>query len=151
MKTADHSTVKEVDIPRYMGVWYEIARYENRFEKDMTNVSATYTLKSNGRIKVENAGFRNGKHKKATGRAKLPDPKEPGKLKVAFFLWFYADYYILELDQVNYNYVLVGSSSDKYLWILSRTRQLPKDVLDRLLRLAEQRGYDTQKLIYTHL
>lgn len=151
MKTADHSTVKEVDIPRYMGVWYEIARYENRFEKDMTNVSATYTLKSNGRIKVENAGFRNGKHKKATGRAKLPDPKEPGKLKVAFFLWFYADYYILELDQVNYNYVLVGSSSDKYLWILSRTRQLPKDVLDRLLNLAEQRGYDTQKLIYTHL
>lgn len=151
MKTADHSTVKEVDIPRYMGVWYEIARYENRFEKDMTNVSATYTLKSNGRIKVENAGFRNGKHKKATGRAKLPDPKEPGKLKVAFFLWFYADYYILELDQVNYNYVLVGSSSDKYLWILSRTRQLPKDVLDRLLNLAEQRGYDTKKLIYTHL
>lgn len=151
MKTADHRTVKEVDLARYMGVWYEIARYENRFEKDMTNVSATYTLKSNGRIKVENAGFRNGKHKKATGCAKLPDPKEPGKLKVAFFLWFYADYYILELDQVNYNYVLVGSSSDKYLWILSRTRQLPKDVLDRLLNLAEQRGYDTQKLIYTHL
>lgn len=151
MKTADHSTVREVDIPRYMGVWYEIARYENSFEKDMTNVTATYTLKANGRIKVENAGFRNGERKKATGRAKLPDPKEPGKLKVAFFLWFYADYYILELDRENYNYALVGSSSDKYLWILSRTRQLPKDVLDRLLNLASQRGYDTQKLIYTYL
>lgn len=151
MKTADHSTVKEVDLSRYMGVWYEIARYENRFEKNMTNVSATYTLKPNGRIKVENAGFRNGKHKKATGRAKLPDPSEPGKLKVAFFLWFYADYYILELDKENYSYVLVGSSSDKYLWILSRTRQLPKDVLDCLLDKASRRGYDTQKLIYTHL
>lgn len=151
MKTADHSTVREVDIPRYMGVWYEIARYENSFEKDMTNVTATYTLKANGRIKVENAGLRNGERKKATGRAKLPDPKEPGKLKVAFFLWFYADYYILELDRENYNYALVGSSSDKYLWILSRTRQLPKDVLDRLLNLASQRGYDTQKLIYTYL
>lgn len=151
MKTADHSTVREVDIPRYMGVWYEIARYENSFEKDMTNVTATYTLKANGRIKVENAGFRNGERKKATGRAKLPDPKEPGKLKVAFFLWFYADYYILELDRENYNYALVGSSSDKYLWILSRTRQLPKDVLDGLLNLASQRGYDTQKLIYTYL
>lgn len=151
MKTANHDTVKEVDLSRYMGMWYEIARYENRFEKDMTDVTAIYTLKPNGHIKVENSGSLNGKRKNVTGHAKLPDPDEPGKLKVSFFLWFYSDYYILELDQKNYNYALVGSSSDKYLWILSRTQQLPHDVEEQLLHIAAQRGYDTKKLIFNHL
>jgi len=95
MKAAIKNTVREVDIPRYMGVWHEIARYENHFEKDMVNVTATYTLQPDGSIKVENAGYRNGVFKKATGRAKQPDPQQPGKLKVSFFLWFYSDYYIL--------------------------------------------------------
>lgn len=149
MKTADHTTVNEVDLPRYMGLWHEIARYENRFERNMTDVTATYTLQPNGKIKVENAGHRDGKLKKATGRAKLPDPQQPGKLKVAFFLWFYADYYILELDKENYHYALVGSSSDKYLWILSRKRHLSPEILDRLLEIAARRGYDTKKLIFT--
>jgi len=82
-----------------MGRWYEIARYENHFERGMTDVTATYTLLPDGKIRVENEGYKGGVHKKATGRAKQPDPKNnPGKLKVAFFLWFYADYYILELD-----------------------------------------------------
>lgn len=148
MKTANHTTVNELDIPRYMGVWHEIARYENHFEKDMISVTATYTLQPDGSIKVENAGYRKGVFKKATGRAKQPAPQEPGKLKVSFFLWFYSDYYILELDQENYSYALVGSSTDKYLWILSREKQLPKDVKEQLLNIAVQRGYDTTKLIF---
>lgn len=148
MKAAIKNTVREVDIPRYMGVWHEIARYENHFEKDMINVTATYTLQPNGSIKVENAGYRNGVFKKATGRAKQPDPQQPGKLKVSFFLWFYSDYYILELDQENYGYVLVGSSTDKYLWILSREKQLPEDIKEQLLSMAVQWGYDTTKLIF---
>lgn len=147
----DKRTVEKVDIQRYMGKWYEIARYDHSFERNLEGVTATYRLKSNGMIEVINSGYKNslsGKFSKAVGKAKIPNPKEPGKLKVSFFLWFYADYFILELDEVNYSYVLIGSSSDNYLWILSRTPQLPKATLDMLLAKAEKRGYDTSKLIY---
>ena len=147
MNITDHHTVPELDIKRYMGRWYEIARYENHFERGMTDVTATYTLLPDGKIRVENEGYKGGVHKKATGRAKQPDPKNnPGKLKVAFFLWFYADYYILELD-ADYQYAVIGSSTDKYLWILSRERNLPEAVREDLLGKITERGYDISKLI----
>ena len=82
------------------------------------------------------------------GRAKIPDTARPGRLKVSFFLWFYSDYYILELDREGYDYALIGSSSDKYLWILSRTPQLPEDVKRLLLTAALRRGYDTNRLLW---
>lgn len=144
----DVRTVTSLDINRYMGLWYEVARYENSFECGMTHVTATYTLSSDGRIRVENAGYKNGRRKRAVGRAYCPDTKEPGRLKVSFFLWFYSDYYVLELDKENYNYVLVGSSSDKYLWILSRTPSLPEEVMDKLLSSATNRGYDVRKMFF---
>ena len=81
-----------------------------------------------------------------THLAKIPDPAQPGKLKVSFFLNFYSDYYVMELDQENYNYALIGSSTDKYLWILSRTPQLPEDIKKKLVTAAERRGYDTNRL-----
>jgi lipocalin len=88
----DNSTVKELDIPRFMGKWYEIARYEHFFEKGMTHVTADYTLLDNGKIRVENKGIKNGEPKTITGKAKQPNPKKfPGRLKVSFFLWFYSD------------------------------------------------------------
>ena len=147
MNITDHHTVPELDVKRYMGRWYEIARYENHFERGMTDVTATYTLLPDGKIRVENEGYKGGVHKKATGRAKQPDPKNnPGKLKVAFFLWFYADYYILELD-ADYQYAVIGSSTDKYLWILSRERNLPEAVREDLLGKITERGYDISKLI----
>ena len=148
LNITNYETIDELDVQRYMGKWYEIARFENKFEKGITKATATYTLQSNGHIRVENAGYRNGALKKAIGRAKQPDKAEPGKLKVAFFLWFYADYYILELDRKNYNYALVGSNSDDYLWILSRTPQLPKETQDQLLQDAARRGYAIDKLIF---
>lgn len=142
------STVKQLDIPRFMGKWYEIARYEHSFEKGMTHVTAEYSLMEDGKIKVINRGIKNGKPKEITGKAKQPDPKEyPGRLKVSFFLWFYADYYVLEVDK-NYQYALIGSSTDKYLWILSRTPEVPKPVLDKLLKDIERRGYDLSKLLF---
>ena len=147
-KSFDNRTIQTMDLPRYMGRWYEIARYENRFEKGMTHVTATYTRLSNGKIRVENEGYRKNTHNKAIGRAKQPDPDAPGKLKVSFFLWFYSDYYILELD-TDYNYVVVGSSTDKYLWILSREKNLPNTILDKLLNHLREKGYDTNKLIFT--
>lgn len=146
----DFSTVKELDLERYMGKWYEIARFDHRFERNLVGVTATYSLRDDGKIKVVNAGYKNsldGKFKEAVGKAKQPNPEEPGKLKVAFFLFFYADYYILELDE-NYKWALIGSSSDKYLWILSRTPQLDQDTLDHILGKAKERGYDTNRLIW---
>lgn len=147
-KSFDNRTIQTLDLPRYMGRWYEIARYDNRFEKGMTHVTATYTRLSNSKIRVKNEGYRKKTHNKAIGRAKQPDPDAPGKLKVSFFLWFYSDYYILELD-TDYNYVVVGSSTDKYLWILSREKNLPNTILDKLLYHLRERGYDTNKLIFT--
>ena len=149
-KGTDHTTVKTLDLKRYMGLWYEIARYENRFEHGLVDVTATYTLRPDGLIRVENRGCkRNSPYdicKTANGHAKIPDPAQPGKLKVSFFLNFYSDYYVLELDEENYNYALVGSSTDKYLWILSRTPQLPEDIKKKLVTAAERRGYDTNRL-----
>lgn len=145
--TVDNTTVKQLDLKRFMGRWYEIARYDHKFERGMTNVTATYTLLDNGKIEVLNEGMKDGKHKTANGKGKLPDASEPGKLKVAFFLWFYADYYVLDIVP-DYSYALIGSSSDKYLWIMSRTPSLPKPVLDSLIDNLRRRGYDTSKLIW---
>lgn len=131
-----------------MGKWYEIARYDHFFEKGMTHVMAIYSLEKDGKIRVVNSGIKNGKSKEVIGKAKQPDPIDyPGRLKVSFFLWFYADYYILELDN-DYQYAIIGSSSDKYLWILSRTPELPKETLDMLLIKIKQRGYDLSKLLF---
>lgn len=146
----DLSTVQQLDVERYMGTWYEIARYDHSFERSLVGVTATYKLRPDGKITVINQGFKNslsGKLKKAKGKAKQPNPDEPGKLKVAFFLFFYADYFILELDE-DYQWVLIGSSSDKYLWILSRTPQLEPETLNHIVSKAEERGYDTKKLIW---
>ena len=146
-RTPDNSTTPTLDIQRFMGRWYEIARYEHRFEKGMTHVSATYTLSGNGKIEVLNEGLKEGKHKQIKGRAKQPNPQDPGKLKVSFFLWFYSDYYVLYIDP-EYRYLLVGSSSDKYLWIMSREKSLAKEMLDQLLDKLRVRGYDTDKLLF---
>jgi apolipoprotein D and lipocalin family protein len=146
----DLSTVKELDLERYMGTWYEIARFDHSFERDLVGVTAYYELRPDGKITVINAGYKNsfeGKYKTAKGKAKQPNPNEPGKLKVAFFLFFYADYFILELDK-DYQWVLIGSSSEKYLWILSRTPQPERETLDEILEKARERGYDTDKLIW---
>lgn len=144
----DNSTVNHLDIHRYMGKWYEIARYDHSFEKGMTHVYTEYSLEKDGKIKVINRGIKDGEAKKVIGKAKQPDPKEyPGRLKVSFFLWFYSDYYILDLDK-DYQYAIVGSSSDKYLWILSRTPEMSETRLKSILQSIAQRGYDLSKLVF---
>jgi len=143
------STIKELDLEKYMGTWYEIARYDHSFERGLVGVTADYSLRPDGKITVINQGYKtslDGKLSRAKGKAKQPDLNEPGKLKVAFFLFFFADYFILELEK-EYQWALIGSSSDKYLWILSRTPQLPPETLEKILNLAQKRGYDTDKLI----
>lgn len=146
----DKTVVKSLDINKYLGTWYEIARYDHSFERGLVGVTANYTLRKDGKIKVLNTGYKNslsGKFSEAIGKAKIPDPKNnPAKLKVSFFLFFYGDYYVMELDQ-NYQWAVIGSSSDNYLWILSRTPQLDKDIYDSLIENLKKRGYDLSKLI----
>jgi apolipoprotein D and lipocalin family protein len=148
-KAMDYTTVKELDLQKYMGTWYEIARYDHSFERGLAGCTANYSFRPDGKIKVINQGYKGtlrGKFMKAAGKAKLPDKKEPGKLKVSFFLFFYADYYVLELGE-NYDWALIGSSTDKYLWILSRTPKLEPSVYQKIIGLAQKRGYDTTKLL----
>ena len=135
-------------LQRYLGKWYEIARFDHSFERGMTNVTAEYTLKSDGNVKVLNSGWKDGKWKVAEGKARQPDPlREPSKLEVSFFLFFYSDYNVLMLDE-EYRYALVGSRSPKYLWILSRTPAIPDDVKKAMIDEAVRLGYDTTKLIW---
>lgn len=148
-RSIDNRTVSELNISRFMGKWYEIARYEHRFEKDMTHVSATYTLRDDGKIEVLNEGYKSGEFQQIKGRAKQPDAADPGKLKVSFFLWFYSDYYILEVG-ADYDYVLVGSNTDKYLWIMYREKQMPQQLLDELLEKLRARGYNTGRLLFVN-
>ena len=147
----DRQTVSSLNVERYMGKWYEIARYDNRFERGLSHVTATYSLNEDGSIKIINEGFRDGKRYKAVGKGKYPEPTlYPGRLQVSFFLWFYSDYYILELDEQAYSYAVVGSSSDKYLWILYREPVIPQSLLTDILERLKKRGYDTSKLLFVN-
>ncbi len=146
----DNSVVKELDLQKYLGTWYEIARYDHRFERGLVGVTANYSMRPDGKIKVVNSGYENtldGEYSEAIGKAKIPDPvNEPAKLKVSFFWIFYGDYYVLELDE-DYQWAVIGSSTDKYLWILSRTPQMKPEVYNDLLKRIADRGYDTSELI----
>ena len=147
-KDFDNSTVNEFDLSRYLGVWYEIARYDHSFERGMDNTMAEYILQDNGKVFVLNTGWKNGKFKVAEGKAVYKDPVgEPGAMKVSFFWFFYSEYNVMLVDE-NYQISLVGSKSDNYLWILSRTPEADPDLLKMVLSEAESRGYDTSKLIW---
>jgi apolipoprotein D and lipocalin family protein len=144
----DKTTVKSLDLNRYLGTWYEIARFPHSFEKNLVGVTATYSLREDGKIRVLNQGYKNtldGELSKAEGKAKIPDPTKPANLKVSFFWIFYAEYNVLELDD-NYQYAMIGSSSDKYFWILCRTPQMDQTTYEMLLEKARKRGYNLAKL-----
>jgi lipocalin len=147
-KDYDNSTVKEFDLSRYLGEWYEIARYNHSFERGMDNTMAQYILQDDGKVVVLNTGWKDGNFKLAEGKAKYLDPQgEPGALRVSFFLFFYSDYNVMMVDE-NYQISLVGSKAQKYLWILSRTPVPDPDLLQMVLEEAQKRGYDTSELIW---
>lgn len=148
MAHINKTTISHFDLNRYLGKWYEIARFNHRFERGLEGVTAEYSIEKDGKIRVLNCGHKgsvNGEKKCTVGKAH--PSSQTGQLRVAFFLFFYSDYNILELEP-SYQWALVGSSTDKYLWILSRTPHLPKETLDSILAKARQRGYDTSKLIF---
>ena len=144
-KKVNNSTVNALDLDRYLGTWYEIARFDHIFERGLVQAKAHYALNDDGRITVTNSGVSKGKPKTSIGKAKVTDTA--GLLRVSFFGPFYSDYRVMMLSG-DYSYALVGSGNAKYLWILSRTPELPEDVLNQILAEAASRGYDTDKLIW---
>lgn len=141
-------TVKKVSLDRYLGTWYEIARYDQSFQKGCSHVTATYALKDNGDISVVNrCQTKDGKRKSATGTAYAIDETN-SKLKVTFFWPFYGKYWILMLDEA-YSYAVVGDPSREYLWILSRTTTLSPDVKAKILQTLPTLGYKVEPLLWT--
>jgi apolipoprotein D and lipocalin family protein len=141
--------VSSVDLKRYSGTWYEIARLPAFFEKNLKCVTATYTLRDDGKITVLNKGHKTDdptQVKSSTGVAWIPDAKSPAKLKVQFFWPFSGNYWILELDK-DYKYVLVGDPSFKYLWILAREKSIDEQVYKNLLEHAVKLGFNVSPII----
>ena len=141
--------IKGFDATRYMGVWYEIARLPNWFERNLVNVTATYSLRPDGRVNVLNAGYKKtaqGRKSEAKAVARFSGEPEVGHLKVTFFWPFSADYIILDLDQADYQYAVVSGRSRKYLWILSRSPEMSPERYEALVELARQHGFDTNRL-----
>lgn len=144
-------TVPRVDLGRYVGTWYEIANFPQRFQRGCTASTATYTLRGDGQIDVVNRcrkGTTDGPEKVAQGRARVVDPSSNAKLEVSFFGPFWGDYWIVDLG-ADYEFAVVGHPSRDYLWILSRTQTMEAEVYDAIVgRLAAQ-GYETSRLVRT--
>jgi apolipoprotein D and lipocalin family protein len=149
MKTL--KTVDQVDIKRYLGKWYEIARIPNRFEKGLICVTADYSLRKDGKIKVVNSGHKENdpaKVKTATGKAWLPDKQITSRLKVQFFWPFSGDYYIFHLDK-DYRYALVGSPDRKYFWLLSRNLVIEDSLYNELIEIAAKNDFEVSSIYKT--
>ncbi len=141
--------INDFKLNRYLGKWYEIARLDHSFERGLSDVSATYSPRDDGGIRVLNRGYdeRAGIWKDAEGRAYFIGEPTVGSLKVSFFGPFYGGYHIIALDKENYSWAMISGPSRDYLWILARTRQLPPAVLEILLRQAKALGFATDQLI----
>jgi apolipoprotein D and lipocalin family protein len=138
------------DAQRYLGTWYEIARIDNTFERGLVKVSATYSLNTDGSIRVLNKGFdpKQNQWKQVVGKARFVSGADRGCLKVSFFGPFYGGYNILDLDKKDYSYALVCGNNRSYLWILARQPKLPAPVLAALTQKAKAWGFDTHALLY---
>ena len=140
--------VSKVELEKYLGKWYEIARLPAKFQEGCNETTATYTLLDNGTISVLNECKKNGKMKLAKGKAKVVDKTTNAKLKVTFFWPFYGDYWIIKLGD-DYNYAVVGTPNREYLWILSRTPQMDDKLFSELEDFVKSKGFNVENLIKT--
>ena len=143
-------SVRNFDLDRYLGSWYEIARLNHRFKQGLTQVTATYSPRAEGGVTVVNRGFNTDKNawEEADGKAYPVGDPTVGELKVSFFGPFYGGYNIIDLDQEDYRYAMVAGPTRSYLWILARDPALDPATLDRLVEKARALGFDTRELIY---
>jgi len=145
----DIKPVESFEAARYLGTWYEIARLDHSFERGLTKVSATYSLRGDGGLRVVNRGWSatKGAWKTATGKAFFVQDPGQGYLKVSFFGPFYGSYVIFDLDREGYQYALVAGPDKSYLWLLSRTPRMDPALRGGLVAKARALGFDTDKLI----
>lgn len=148
-KPGNITPVKPFDAARYLGKWYEIARLDHSFERGLDQVTAQYSLRDDGGLKVLNRGYNTakGEWKDAEGKAYFVEQPDVGYLKVSFFGPFYGSYVIFDLDQ-QYTHSMISGPDTSYLWILSRTPTMDEATKKRLVDKAQALGFDTSKLIY---
>ena len=142
--------VKDFELNRYLGKWYEVARLDHSFERGLEQVSAEYSLNPNGSVKVVNRGYSTTKNKwsEAVGKAKFVQDPATGYLKVSFFGPFYGSYVVFDLDKEGYEYAFVSGPDLSYLWLLSRNKTVSPEVKASFLKQAKEIGFDTSKLIF---
>ncbi|MDB9743938.1 lipocalin family protein [Fibrobacterales bacterium] len=140
--------VQKFELDRYLGKWYEIARLDHSFERGLSQVSAEYSLKDDGGVKVLNRGFSKEEDKwnEAEGKAYFVDKTNVGHLKVSFFGPFYGSYVVFELEK-NYEYAFISGPNTDYLWLLSRTPQVDTEVIEKFKKMAKERGFALEDLI----
>jgi apolipoprotein D and lipocalin family protein len=141
--------VQPFELKRYLGTWYEIARLDHSFERGLNHVTANYSLRDDGGVKVINRGYsqENKKWESAEGKAYFVDKTDTGYLKVSFFGPFYGSYVVFELEKENYDYALISGPDKDYFWILARQPQLDPALLQSLIEKAKSLGFATEKLI----
>ena len=138
------------ELNRYLGKWYEIARLDHSFERGLANITAEYSLRADGGVKVVNKGFAvaDNKWKEAEGKAYFVGSPQEGYLKVSFFGPFYGAYIVFELDKEDYQYAFITSYDNSYLWLLARTPTVSDEVLSRFVQKSGELGFATDKLIF---
>jgi len=141
--------IQNFELDRYLGRWYEVARLDHSFERGLEAVTANYSLREDGGIRVINSGrdINSGELQQAEGRAYFVDKSNIGHLKVSFFGPFYGYYVIFELDQIDYQYAFVAGNSTDYLWLLARTPAVSEAVLSNFKQKASKYGFNTDDLI----
>ncbi len=142
--------VRDLEPERYLGTWYSIARLDHSFERRLTRVTAQYSAREEGGIRVVNRGYHPGRQewREVEGVAYFIEEPHIGRLKVSFFGPFYGGYNIIDLDRENYEYALVCGPTRSYLWILARTPSLDAEIIERLVSRANALGFATDELIF---
>lgn len=142
--------VRNFELDKYLGTWYEVARLDHSFEQGLSQVTANYSLRDDGGVQVINRGWNQstGEWEEAQGKAFFVETPDIGHLKVSFFGPFYASYVIFELDQPDYQYALITGPDRDYFWLLSRQPVIPKSLQDELVTKAKNAGFNTDELIY---
>ncbi|SCX77927.1 lipocalin family protein [Desulfoluna spongiiphila] len=146
------SPVQGFDLQRYLGTWYEIARLDHSFERGLEQVTAEYSMREDGGVRVKNRGFSPGKNqwREAEGKAFFVGEPSEGYLKVSFFGPFYGSYVIFHLDKENYGHAFVSGPDTSYLWLLSRSPSVDGEVLKAFVATSKALGFNTDELIYVN-
>lgn len=142
--------VQQFELDRYLGKWYEVARLDHSFERGLNSVSAEYSLRDDGGVKVINRGYstEDGEWNEAEGKAYFVEGSEQGYLKVSFFGPFYGAYVVFELDKEDYQYAFVSGPNTDYLWLLARAPEVAPEVMEKFKSMSKERGFNIDELIY---